>query len=152
VTTTEQIPADAPATGPDRSAPRRTTRTTVTLGPFAVALTPQDREQGRVTVLVALSYVPPAGDAATSANQAVQVRLRQILQDGLPARNLQQVAEDLYDRFAQPAWPGEGGAPVEHGIRFAQVAVSLVPREAAPGRIQPVATVAVGAPELQPGT
>lgn len=143
MTSTEERRTTAP---PDGGAPGRSTRTTVTLGPFLVALTEQDLRDRRPTVAVALAYLAPA-DAAHAAGAAtrVQARLRELFRVGVPPTGLQQVAEALY---AGMVAPGRAGGPVEHGVRITQVAVSLLPRDVTSGQIQPVATVCVADQEI----
>jgi hypothetical protein len=128
-------PPAASGTGP---------RTTVTLGPFMVALTAQDRELQRPTVVVAVAYIAPSDRGrAASASRAVQARLWQVVGSGVPTATLQDVAEFLFERFTEPAWPAEGGDVVEHGVGVVQVSVSLLPQDLASGMAQPVATVSV---------
>jgi hypothetical protein len=119
-------------------------RTTVTLGPFPVALTEQDRELQRPTVVVTLAYLAPADRGrAASASRAVQARLWQVLRSGVPTDTLQDVAEFLFERFTEPAWPTDGGDVVEHGVGVVQVSVSLLPQDLSSGMAQAVATVSV---------
>jgi hypothetical protein len=155
--TTSAKPRSAAAKKPRPPAPNeagegaRRSRTTVTLGPFLVALTEQDRQERRPTVVVAVAYVAPADRAlATRASAAVQERLWQVLRDGIPVVDLQQVTEALYDALAEPRWPAGQGEPVEHGIALAQVAVSLPPQDPTSDQVQPVATVVVANPSLAP--
>ncbi len=127
----------------------RRSRTTVTLGPFLVALTERDRLDQRPTVVVAVAYVAPTDrELGGRASAAVQARLWQVLSDGIPVVDLQQVTEALFDGLAEPCWPVEGGEPFEHGIALAQVAVSSLPQNADP--LQPVATVVVSNTALVP--
>jgi hypothetical protein len=143
---------EPPASAPDETGEGvRRSRTTVTVGPFLVALTERDRQERRPTVVVAVAYVAPADRALGSrASAAVQERLWQVLRDGIPVVDLQQVTEALYDGLAEPRWPAGQGEPVEHGIALAQVAVSLLPRDPTSDQIQPVATVVVSNPSLAP--
>ena len=145
MTSTEERRTAAVQT-PDGGAALGPTRTTVTLGPFLVALTEQDVLDRRPTVAVALAYLAPA-DAANAAGAAarVQARLRELLRVGIPLTGLQQVAEAFY---AGMAAPGRAGGPVEHGVRITQVAVSLLPRDVTSGQLQPVATVCVADQEI----
>ena len=119
-------------------------RTTVTLGPFMVALTAQDRELQRPTVVVALAYLAPTDRGRSAdASRVVQTRLWQVVRDGVPTATLQDVAEFLFERFAEPEWPADGGGAVEHGVRVVQVSASLLPQDLSSGLAQPVATVSV---------
>lgn len=153
-TDTTALPTGAATAGPGGADPgravpaRRRTRTTVTLGPFLVALTEADRQEGRPTVVVALSYVAP-DDPQSSAGAArlVQARLGHALNNVTPT-DLRSVAETLFDTLAAPRWAIEGGGVIEHGIRISQVAVSLLPRDQTEGQVRPMATVSVTDPEL----
>jgi hypothetical protein len=132
-------------TGPHGPAPRRP-RTTVTLGPFLVALTEEDRREGRPTVVVALAYLAPDDRRLASvAARMVQDRLSQAL-GAVPLTDLTSLTESLFDAVAAPRWPGEHGTTVEHGIRVSQVTVSLLPRDQQPDQVRPMATVSVADP------
>jgi hypothetical protein len=152
VTTTEKPRRPAkPAPAPEPEAPvRPRLRTTVTLGPFLVALTEDDLRAGRATVLVAMAYLAPDDPADGDRTAvAVQGRLSQVLRDGIPVESLQQVAGTLFDRVADPEAATREDEPVRHGVRIAQLSVGLLPR-AETERMQPVATVTVSDLELVP--
>jgi hypothetical protein len=139
--------ADGAATK-DTTPARRRTRTTVTLGPFLVALTENDRREGRPTVVVALAYVAPDdAQRSSAAARLIQLRLGQALR-AVPLTDLRSVAESLFDALAEPRWVLERDKAVEHGIRVSQVAVSLLPRDLSSGTVRPMATVSVADPEL----
>lgn len=128
--------------------PRRRTRTTVTLGPFLVALTEEDRRAGRPTVVVALAYLAPDDRRhVPAAARLVQDRLGQVL-GAVPLTDLNSLVEALFDALAAPRWPVGGGATIEHGVRVVQVTVSLLPRDQPGDRIRPMATVSVADPDL----
>ena len=137
-------------TGPAVDRPARTSRTMVTLGPYLVALTPQDLADRRPTAVVALSYLPPRDhDRQLVMGVAVETQLSAVLQAGIAAPSLRDVAEALFDHFAGPVWAGSDGGLFVHGARVAQVAVSLLPRESGPdGMPVPTATVSVSDPGL----
>lgn len=148
MTTTTAKPRPRAAGEPEASEPApdgtRRSRTTVTLGPFLVALTERDRHERRPTVVVAVAYVAPADRGLGSrTSAAVQARLWQVLDGGIPVVDLQQVTEALYDGLVEPCWPVEGGEPFEHGIELAQVAVSSLPQNQTSDEVRPVATVVV---------
>lgn len=131
-------------------APRRP-RFTVTLGPFGVTLNDRDGELQRPTVVVAFAYVVPDDQGtAAAALLAVQARFWGLVGAGLPLTTLEEMAGALYNGLVEPRWPVEGGEPFEHGVQIAQVAVSLVPEDVTPDRLQPVAAVTVSNPDLVP--
>jgi hypothetical protein len=153
MTTTTAKPRTRAAKKPEAPSPdgARRSRTTVTLGPFLVALTERDRQERRPTVVVAVAYVAPADrERGSRASAAVQTRLWQVLDGGIPVVDLQQVTEALYDGLAEPLWPVEDGEAFEHGIELAQVAVSALPQNQAADQVQPVATVVVSNLALVP--
>ena len=153
MTTTTATARPSSATTPETEEPHgvRRSRTTVTLGPFLVALTDRDRQEQRPTVVVAVAYVAPADrEMGSRASAAVQARLWQVLDGGISVVDLQQVTEALYDGLAEPSWPVGDGEPFEHGIELVQVAVSALPQNEAGDRVQPVATVVVSNVALVP--
>jgi hypothetical protein len=151
MTTTTAKPLPRTARKSEAPDSARRSRTTVTLGPFLVALTDRDRQERRPTVVVAVAYVAPADrEMGSRASAAVQTRLWQVLDGGIPVVDLQQVAEALYDGLAEPSWPVADGEAFEHGIELAQVAVSALPHDPTADQVQPVATVVVSNLALVP--
>jgi hypothetical protein len=142
--TASGTPEPAPLPPPVPVAPGR--KSTITLGPFLVALTAQDRQDGRPTVAVTVAYRPPSSDG-TVASRAVQSRLVGLLDGGMPISSLQQVAEELFDRLTATDWSSIAGPISDHGFRLVQVNVALIPRDVQQDQIRPIATVTVSAPD-----
>ena len=122
-------------------------RTRMTLGPYLVPITEEDRASGQATVAISLTFDPP-GTGGDSAAKALQARLAQVACGPVPG-SLRGFAEHLFDALAHPGWLGPGGASlVEAGFRLTHVTVALLPRGVAADSLpRPLVVVTVEADE-----
>jgi hypothetical protein len=122
-------------------------RTRMTLGPYLVPITDEDRASGRATVAISVTFDPP-GTGDDSAAKALQERLAQVVGGPVPG-SLRGFGEHLFDALARPGRPGQGDAAlVDAGFRLTQVAVALLPRGvAADSPPRPLVVVTVEADE-----
>jgi hypothetical protein len=135
-------------TAPVAPAPRAVRRRSrLSLGPYLVPLTQQDRESGRATVAVNVTFDLPS-TGSDLALKAVQARLAQLVRAPVPGA-LRELAEHLFDGLADPSWLGPGGVPlVEAGFRVTHLVVAVLPRDVADGQpTPPLAVITVEADE-----